>query len=193
MYTCSNSASEAQESLVKLHVAVEKMLDTMHATSVQNLQLQQGQQALSDQLQKVQQTLSLQMADSDQALFIQLRDLIARRCSTVDAGFNIDLHKEGGANVPDLEAGSLEHISTSPTTAASSAGSWMTSTPNSRCDRSDAASIKTTATTSSLRSIRSLVSSQDALQSSRAYKRLRRRGVDSDSIFSVESSDKGCA
>jgi ankyrin repeat protein len=67
-------------------------------------------------------------------------------------------------------------------------------------DKSDTASIRTTATTFSMRSIRLVVPSfQDALKTSRAYKRLYRRGglSSGESIlsgkFSIQSSEKGCS
>jgi ankyrin repeat protein len=84
-----------------------------------------------------------------------------------------------------------EPVAMSPTLTVSAAGSRNTSIFDKHPD--DAASVRSTAMAFSMRSIRSLVPSfQEALKNSRPYKLLRRRGRDSASIFSVESSEKGC-
>jgi ankyrin repeat protein len=169
--TRSNAASDAQDNLAEqLHVAVQQILNANHAISV------------------------------------QLRELIAQRSPNEDVPFTTDTTDTTDANVPidsalptddNLAAyrdalppnpsdSTPESIPTSPSTPLSSAGSWRTSLfAKDRDD--DAASIRTTATTASMRSFK------EALRTSPVYKRLRRKGRDSDSVFSVESSEKGCA
>jgi ankyrin repeat protein len=74
--------------------------------------------------------------------------------------------------------------------SASTTGSWKPS----MSDKDDAASIKSTDTTFSVGSNRSVVPSfQDTLNNSRPYKRASQRGRDKDSVFSVDSSEKGHA
>jgi ankyrin repeat protein len=145
--THSNSASDAQDSLSEqLHIAVEQILE------------------------------------SNRAISVQLRELIAQRSPNDDVAFDTT-----NANLvtSDPSPDSAEFMPTSPTTTSSSDGSWRTSLFAK--DRGDAASIRSTATTASMRSFK------EALRTSPVYKRLRRKGRDSDSVFSVESSEKGCA
>jgi ankyrin repeat protein len=179
--THSNSSSEAQESLAQLHETVEQILDTNHALSAQ------------------MQSLSAQIAESQTAMQMQLRELIAHRTpndypaleSSTDHAPDSDLPTIAGQDTalqlsaPNDLGGphSPDAILISPATTMLTA----------RSGSDDAASIRTTATTMSIRSIRSVVPSiQEALQNSRVYKRLSRRGRDSDSVLSVESSGKGC-
>jgi ankyrin repeat protein len=145
MRTHSQTAAEAQDSLARLHVAVEQILESNHAISV------------------------------------QLRELIAQRSPNDD----------GAPDTTDREPlrpnPSPESLPASPSVTASSAGSRRKPV----FDNDDAASFMTAATSFSMRSIRS--SFRDALENSRVYNRARRRGRDSESILTLESSERGCS
>jgi ankyrin repeat protein len=166
MHAHSHTAAEAQESLAQLHSTVEQILESNHAISVQN------------------HTLSAQ----NHAISVQLRELIAQR------SLNDDVEPDTTENLPTetIHAAHPPHpgpesLPTSPSVTASSAGSRRTSI----FDNEDAASFMTAATSFSMRSIRS--SFRDALENSRVYKRVRRRGRDSESILTLESSERGCS
>jgi ankyrin repeat protein len=166
MHAHSHTAAEAQESLAQLHSTVEQILESNHAISVQN------------------HTLSAQ----NHAISVQLRELIAQR------SLNDDVEPDTTENLPTETIHAThpphpgpESLPTSPSVTASSAGSRRTSI----FDNEDAASFMTAATSFSMRSIRS--SFRDALENSRVYKRVRRRGRDSESILTLESSERGCS
>jgi hypothetical protein len=163
--THSNSASDAQDSLAaQFHVAVEQILESNHAISVQLRAL------------VVQQTLNGNIAS----------DTTNANAPTDPALLNDDnLVADCDSRTSKPSSSSPKSTPTSPATTFSSAGAWKTSLVAK--DRVDAASIRSTATTASMRSFK------EALRSSRVYRRVRRQGRNSDSVFSLESSEKGCS
>jgi ankyrin repeat protein len=180
----SQSSAEANQSLIKLHAIVERILETNHS------------------IVKANQIL----VESNQTIKIQLRELIARRsdplgdssdtASVVD-GHYIPTSPDNSDTIHTGGAASFASSSSSTTDIAS--GNW------SSRDQGDAASIMSTSSSFSMRSIRSVramvPSLQDALKNSRVYKRLHQRGgldldvSDSQSLsgVSMESREKGCS
>jgi ankyrin repeat protein len=169
MHTRSHSAAEAQDSLAQLHVAVEQILES-------NQQIRESNHAISFQLRELiaQRSLNDNSAPDTTHTLVTDADLPTE---TNDA---TDRH-------PLPPHPSPESLPISPSVTASSAGSRRTSI----FDSSDAASFMTAATSFSMRSIRS--SFRDALENSPVYKRVRRRGRDSESILTLESSERGCS
>jgi ankyrin repeat protein len=124
---------------------------------------------------------NLQLQQAQQEMQLRLQELIEHRTPSDNHTFDV-----GNSNLLN----STKLTAPSPAATASKAGSGIVSLH----EKSDAASVRSTATTLSMRSIRSVVPSfQEALKNSRAYKRVRRGGLESDSIFSVESSQKACS
>jgi ankyrin repeat protein len=165
MHAHSHSAAEAQDSLAQLHASVERILQSNHAISIQLRELI-AQRSLNDDA----------APDTVEAI-------------PVDANHSTDATHVAEREHPHRSPASPEFQPTSPSVTPSSAVSRRTSI----FDNSDAASTRTTTSTFSMRSVRSLVPSfRDALENSRVYKRVHRRGRDSESIFTLESSERGC-
>jgi ankyrin repeat protein len=166
--THSNSAAEAQDSLAQLHVAVEQILES-------NQQIRESNQ---------------QIRESNHAISVQLRELIAQRRPNDDGAPDTTETNHTTDREPLRPNPSPESLPTSPSITASSAGSRRMPV----FDNDDAASFMTAATSFSMRSIRSVIPSfRETLENSRVYKRMRRRGRDSDSIVTLESSERGCS